>query len=90
MSPSISPARNPIRHPNNDVNLERRIPTARLRAFFKTLEPSRAIPNWPRLRPRAVVAHPAPPPQCTIAEAAPHHELTLVHSVPPNVPLALA
>ena len=30
------------------------------------------------------------PPQCTIAEAAPHHELTLVHSVPPNVPLALA
>lgn len=32
----------------------------------------------------------AAPRQCTIAEAAPHHELTLVHSVPPNVPLALA
>jgi hypothetical protein len=26
-----------IRRPNNDVHLERRIPTAKLKAFFKTL-----------------------------------------------------
>lgn len=32
-----------IRRPNNDVDLERRIPTAKLKAFFKTLEPSRVI-----------------------------------------------
>ena len=32
-----------IRRPNNDVHLERRIPTAKLKAFFKTLEPSRVI-----------------------------------------------
>ena len=32
-----------IRRPNNDVHLERTIPTAKLKAFFKTLEPSRVI-----------------------------------------------
>ena len=32
-----------VRRPNNDVQFERRIPTAKLKAFFKTLEPSRVI-----------------------------------------------
>lgn len=32
-----------IRHPNNEVSLERRVPTATLKVFLQTLEPSRII-----------------------------------------------
>jgi hypothetical protein len=32
-----------IRRPNNDVHLERRVPTAKLKVFFKTFEPSSVI-----------------------------------------------
>ena len=32
-----------VRRPNNDVALERRIATAKLKDFFSTLEPSRVI-----------------------------------------------